>query len=101
MVVLHGAWYNGRMWRLGDRIYNKTDDIRGNQNRIDRFQQVYSALARQHKYTTPCFVLFCKRYFPLVLKQPPLRQPSSSSSDDNDDDGNVSDELMFYGRHNK
>ena len=88
---------------LGDRIYNKTDDIRQNQKRIDRFQQLYSVLARQPNYTTPCFVLFCKRYFPLVLKQPTLRQPSSSSSDDNDNDdhGNVSDELIFYGRHNK
>ena len=103
MVVLNGAWYNGRQWYLGDRIYNKTDDIRGNQNRVDRLQQLYSALARQPNYTTPCFVLFCKRYFPLVLKPPPLRQPSSSSSDDNDndDDGNLSDELIFYGRKNK
>ena len=104
MIVLNGAWYNGRHWYLGDRIYNRTDDIRGNHNRIDRLQQIYSALAGKTSYTTTCFVLFCQCYFPLVLKSPPLRQPSSSSSDDDDDnndDVNLSDELMFYRRRNK
>ena len=106
MVVLNGAWVNGCHWYLGDRIYNRTDDIRGNKNRIERFQKIYRALARRpnSNYTTTCFDLFCQRYFPLVLKSPPLRQPSSSSSDDDDDnndDVNLSDELMFYRRRNK
>ena len=104
MVVLNGAWYNGRSFYLGDRIYNKPDDIRGNQNRINRLQQMYSTLARQPNYTTTCFILFYKRYFPLVLKPPPLCQPSSTSSDDDADDANnnnSSDELLFYGRRNK
>ena len=101
MVVLNNTWYNGRFFYLGDRIYNKPDDIYGNQNRINRLQQLCSALARQPNYTITCFILFCKRYFPLVLKPPPLCQPSSTSSDNNNadaDNDNSLDELLFYGR---
>ena len=105
MVVLNGAWYNGRHWYLGDRIYNRTDDICGNKNRIERFQQIYGALAGERNFTTTCFVLFCQRYFPLVLKSPPSCQPSSSFSNDDDnddnDDDNLSDSLIFYGQRNK
>ena len=107
MVVLNGAWVNGSHWFLGDRIYNRTDDIRGNKNRIERFQKIYRALARQPKsnYTTTCFDLFCQRYFPLVLKPPPSCQPTGSSSsgddDDDDDDDDLSDSLIFYGQRNK